>query len=176
MAYINGKEILFSPRIGSSGGLTKRIGGTLTQLTEGDFEGLTRCKSYALSGCSQLVSVEMPNTILVLENNVFAGCTSLETVRVSTELTQIWASVFRACKKLKEIVLPSTLVQIGGGAFYDNQALTTVTINASTPPTLGTGVFEYCTALEKIIVPTGCADAYKAATNWSEYADYIVEE
>ena len=57
----------------------------------------------------------------------------------------------------------------------------TFTINATTPPTFGTNVFWVdpdngmmtASVLEKIYVPTASVDAYKTATNWSDYASKI---
>lgn len=45
---------------------------------------------------------------------------------------------------------------------------------STTPPTIQSDTF-YANYLNKIIVPKGTGDAYKSATNWSAYADYIEE-
>ena len=42
------------------------------------------------------------------------------------------------------------------------------------PPTISSSTFKTDT-LAKIIVPAGCGDTYKAATNWAAFADYIEE-
>lgn len=44
----------------------------------------------------------------------------------------------------------------------------------TTPPTIDSNIF-YTNKLNKIIVPVGCGDTYKNATNWSKFADYIEE-
>lgn len=44
----------------------------------------------------------------------------------------------------------------------------------TTPPTLGGRVFEDISSSVKIYVPTQSVDAYKAATNWKNYASKIV--
>jgi hypothetical protein len=50
-------------------------------------------------------------------------------------------------------------------------------VKTATPPTLASQVFDAYpgNVLSEIIVPIGCASAYKSATNWSEYADIIKE-
>ena len=51
--------------------------------------------------------------------------------------------------------------------------LTSVTLEATTPPTLGTTVFNGTHADLVIYVPAGSVEAYKSATNWSTYASKI---
>ncbi len=68
--------------------------------------------------------------------------------------------------------IPETVTAIEAGAFY-NTAVTELTFNSETPPTLGENAFEQ-TGLTKITVPAGKADAYKAAAGFSDYASLIV--
>lgn len=77
---------------------------------------------------------------------------------------------------LTNVTIPANVEYIGASAFAENDALITVKICSITPPSLGFSAFGECSNLSQIIVPTGSADAYKSATNWSEYADLIVEE
>jgi hypothetical protein len=55
--------------------------------------------------------------------------------------------------------------------------LATVTIPATTPPTLGTlafmGINNVILPNLRIEVPSASVAAYKAAANWSDYADRI---
>ena len=44
----------------------------------------------------------------------------------------------------------------------------------TTPPEISSNTFT-SSKLNKIIVPVGCGEAYKSATNWSNFADYIEE-
>lgn len=79
----------------------------------------------------------------------------------------------------KNIVLPETTIVVHGTDAYDIEK---VYIKATTPPTLESPAFYekvFSGDLEEgekfIIVPVGCGNVYKTATNWSEYADYIEE-
>jgi hypothetical protein len=47
-------------------------------------------------------------------------------------------------------------------------------MKGQTPPTLGTDAFRSA-PLKSIIVPRGSANAYKTATNWSNFAEIITE-
>jgi surface protein len=78
--------------------------------------------------------------------------------------------MFQGCTSLTSIDIPSSVTSIGNSAFYYCSGLTSVTINATTPPTLGFSAFDYNATGRKIYVPSASVDAYKAATNWSTYA------
>jgi len=69
------------------------------------------------------------------------------------------------------------VTSIGSSAFNGNTSCIEYHILATTPPTLAaTSVFTGINAICKIYVPTASVDAYKAATNWSTYANYIYGE
>lgn len=77
---------------------------------------------------------------------------------------------------ITDVTLPSTLTSIGMGAFGENFALESFTINATTPPTLGEDVFMDMTTIPTIYVPVASVGTYKAAAGWSDYADKIVAQ
>jgi len=89
-------------------------------------------------------------------------------------ITAIPASAFYMEIGVTDVVLPSTLESIGMQTFGENFNLTTVTINATTPPTFGDNMFSDCPKLAEIIVPSAAVDAYKAADGWKDYAALIV--
>lgn len=83
------------------------------------------------------------------------------------------------------IVLPKTTTKVEGS---DASKMGKVYVKATTPPELYEWAFFECTDVEigggsagqvgafgGIVVPVGCLEAYKSATNWSLYADYITE-
>lgn len=173
---------------------------TVTEITAGDLNGATQLKDYAFYNCGNLISVAMPNTITTIDNYACGYCRKLKSIVIPNSVTTINTSAFDTCAdlasvtfgensqlktignavfcycySLPEITIPNSVTKIGNSAFNTCRELQTVTIKATTPPTLGTKVFNGCDVLEKIIVPIGCGDAYKGATNWSAYADIIVE-
>ena len=88
-------------------------------------------------------------------------------------LTKIGAYCFNSAQ-IKQITIPDTVTEIGDGAFSYCGQLASITCLAATPPALGSGAFYTGTAGFTIKVPAASVAAYKAATNWSTYADYIV--
>jgi hypothetical protein len=73
--------------------------------------------------------------------------------------------------------IPDSVTTIGYEAFYWCSSLKYVYCKATTPPALGwDDVFDGNASGRRIIVPIGSGEAYKTATNWSEYADDIIED
>ena len=87
-------------------------------------------------------------------------------------LTKIGISCFEGAW-IKQITIPDTVTEIGDNAFSYCDQLASITCLPTTPPTLGSNVFFLDTRFV-IKVPAASVAAYKSATNWSSYADYIV--
>lgn len=145
---------------------------------------------------SRMTSIELPNSIIEIGTDAFYMA-SLSNIKLSSNLQTIRYRAFFRCK-FSNVELPNSLINIEGYTFSDCTslsnivipknvqkmdeyifsgctALTTVTMLPKTPPKTGWNIFHNCTALTKIIVPKGSLDAYKSATNWSAYADYMEE-
>ena len=133
-------------------------------------EDVTIIGSFAFQGQKYLTSINIPDSVTILEECAFYG-TGLTSVSMNT-VSKISGFAFGSCTDLKTVSLPSTVTQIENQAFAGCNNLVSVTIEAKTPPTLGDMLFG-------IIVPTGLTiyvpeasvDAYKAA--WTSYADII---
>ena len=93
---------------------------------------------------------------------------------MSENVKTIDGSAFMRCRDLQSIILPSGVTNIGATAFEYCSNLSSVTVFATTPPTLGTNVFQSNASGRKIYVPSESVEAYKAATNWSAYASAIL--
>lgn len=76
--------------------------------------------------------------------------------------------------KCRNIVLPATLMELPS---YGDKGFKKMYIKATTPPFLYQKDLDAMQPIEDItiIVPIGCGNVYKSATNWSYYADRIFE-
>lgn len=81
--------------------------------------------------------------------------------------------------KLTEFTIPSGCKAIGKKAFNytsgQEQTLKTLYVKAETPPILSDSA-TFPPSVERYIVPQGKLSAYQSATNWSYYANKMVEE
>ena len=112
-----------------------------------------------------------------LSSAACANCTNLEWVRLSENCTSLGASAFSNCQKLTTITIPSSVTSIGNGAFSSCTGMTEYHFNPTTPPTLASNnTFSGIVDGTKIYVPSESLTTYQAATNWSDYASYMVGE
>ena len=72
---------------------------------------------------------------------------------------------------MESAVVGSCVTTIGERAFYKCSGLTSITINAVTPPELGSDAFYGSTC--PIYVPEESVNAYKSASGWSTYKSRI---
>ncbi len=98
---------------------------------------------------------------------------SISSVQISEGITSICDAAFKDCTALTNVTIPASVASIIDCAFKECTSLTTVTCLATTPPALGTNIFDGCTSLATIYVPYEAVEAYKSAANWSTYANII---
>ena len=133
---------------------------------------VTRIGYSAFEYCRAIKSVNIPNGVTGIENYTFRNCSSLKEVTIPNTITYISKEAFYACSSLKEVTIPNSVTLIERDAFCACTSLTAITVLAATPPTLGFSVF-ISTNDCPIYVPAESVDAYKTATDWSEYASRI---
>ena len=136
-------------------------------------QGITALGGIAFPCCYQLNTVTLPETLTSIGIRAFHECDALKSIDLPEGLTSIGDNVFEYCTALTTVTLPEGLTSIGDNVFEYCTALTTVTCKATTPPTLGIDAFLNCNKLTAIYVPAGSVDAYKDATNWSDYTGII---
>ena len=85
----------------------------------------------------------------------------------------IGASAYSEDTKVS-LVLPASIKNIDNKAFADKK-LSYVTMEGSTPCTLGTSAFGVQSDYFKIYIPSGSKAAYSEDTSWSDYADNLEE-
>ena len=102
----------------------------------------------------------------------FYKCTGLTSVTIPSGLTSVGNMAFYYCSSLRSVTLPSSVTSISSGAFKYCSGLRSITIEATSPPTLGTGAFDNTTCT--IYVPASTVETYKAASGWKTYKSRIV--
>lgn len=64
-----------------------------------------------------LTSVDLPDSLLVIEGYAFGGCDCLESISFGKNLEQIGSFAFYECKELQKVSLPKGLQYLGGYSF-----------------------------------------------------------
>lgn len=158
---------------------------------------VTSLGANAFNACTALKEINFPS-VTYINNNVFRSCTSLESIYLP-ELRTVQAA-FGYCSKLKSVIFPK-VESIDNGTFYNCTSLESIEFPASFTRMLRQQGFYGCSALTKLVLPyagvvtlahtnnfTGTpfasgqghiyvhpdyVDAYKTATNWSQFASVI---
>lgn len=124
--------------------------------------------------CIFLSYIYLPSNITVIGIEAFAGCVLLKKITIQEGVTTIYSTAFKSCYNLASIILPSTLTSIADLAFQNCSNLQKYVFYSTTPPSLAaTTVFTGIVSITKIYVPDESVAAYKTATNWITYANYI---
>lgn len=180
--------------------LAQVVDGTITELTASDLAGATKIHEHAFYSHENLVSIEIPKTVVEIDIEAFRWATALRrvTFEAGSQLTEINGSAFKQCRSLgSEIVIPEGVTYIGNYAFesdvnlmhvtfpstlltigsyiFSGVSLHSFTVLAKTPPTLISDFQFGTSALQAIYIPKGTLEAYQNATNWSTYSTKFVE-
>lgn len=153
----------------------------------------------AFTDCYSLKSIVIPSSVDYMIDSEFYRCQSLVSVIIPSTVTSIYEQVFYRCYALSFFTIPDGVTEILDNAFNDCRALTSLTIPGGVT-SISTGTFRYAYGMGiydftaatsvptldsanafgnisadcQIRVPASLVDAWKAATNWSTYADHIV--
>lgn len=153
-------------------------------------DGVTRIGGNAFSGCKNLTSVTIPNSVTTMEgaftnctaltsitipnsveniDGAFSKCTQLTTVTLPKSITSIGDHTFFGCSSLKSITIPESVKTIGNEAFLGCSSLKSITCKAPTPPHSQIYSFAETPDSLLLLVPANSIDAYKKAEGWARY-------
>ena len=167
-------------------------------MVEGELTpALTNIGNRVFEGCTKLTTIDLPSGVAEVGNSIFAY-SGMTTIDLSdTQITELSTSMFSYCTALSSVILPSDLTVVGNSAFYGCTSLSnidlganiefigsnafsycitdtntlTITISATTVPTLGTEALGVPSASLSIKVPSANLSTYTSA--WTQYASYI---
>ena len=138
---------------------------------------VTTISHSAFYNCTGLTGeLIIPNSVTTISQSAFYKCSGLTSMTLSNNLTSIGEEAFYRCTGLTSVLMPASLTYIGYAAFGVCGNITSYDFSNFTKiPTLGYSAFLNINENCQILVPSSLYAEWVTTTNWSDYADYIVE-
>ena len=136
----------------------------ISDIADSAFSGCNQLKSVYISdsvinigygafmGCTSLTDVRLSSNLYIMGKSAFENCTSLEKVEIPLGVETIETETFRNCTSLKEVIIPESVSYVGSYAFAGCTAFTEVTL-----PDIGfgKGAFQGCSGLKSVEINKG---------------------
>ena len=161
--------------------------GTMSEGTEIIIkDGTLVIADNAFSGCRNLTSVTIPNSMTSISDNAFCRCSSLTSVTIPNSVTSIGEYAFYDCSGLTSVTIGNSVSRIESEAFYGCYRLTSIyCLNPIPPACSGLSTFKCSTNdvrdkydvynYATFHVPMGSKEAYSSAYEW-RYFNKIKED
>ena len=85
--------------------------GTKTEITAEDLEGVTKIEKYSFS-YSPITSIDIPQSVVVIDERAFYYCTKLKSVTVPDSVTTLGNGAFERASSLETLVLGNGITHI----------------------------------------------------------------
>lgn len=122
--------------------------------------GLSKINWGSFQGCSNIVTIILPDDLDRIGDFAFANCPQLSGVKFPKKLTSIGSSAFLGCLSLTNIELPSSLILLCKDAFRECSNLKKIIFDGNF--SIAQDAFRDCSLLSEIycksIVPPLCSD------------------
>lgn len=138
-------------------------------------DGTESIPANFFSGCTNMTSITIPNSVISIGENAFSGCTGLPiengiryadcyaievTDKTLTEYTLkdnvrfLGNALFQDCSAMTSVNIPSGVTAIGANTFNGCSALTSLTLPDGVA-SIGAGAFQGCSSLTSVNIPSG---------------------
>jgi len=135
-----------------------------TSLQSVDAGAVTSLGSACFAESTALKSVVLCDSLTSIEDATFDYCSSFDTIDLPDGLAKIGGRAFRNTK-LTSVTIPAGVTSIGVQAFQLCSLLASVTVLATTPPTLEVAAFS---SDPTVYVPSSAVSDYESASYWSD--------
>ena len=114
--------------------------------------GVETISFNAFSGCKNLTTVTIPDTVTSLTGNTFESCTSLKSIVIPDSVTFLGCDLFYECTSLERAVIGNGVKMLPLNMFLSCTSLKDVIIGKNVT-TIGESVFQCCESLTSIKIP-----------------------
>jgi len=137
--------------------------------------GTTAITDEAFEECEDLKSVEIPNTVEIVEEKAFLLAENLEklTFAADSVVTELGTSAFEQCLSLKSVEIPASVKIVGDFTFAEAKNMEKLTFEAGSAVTkLSRSAFTYCYSLKSVKIPASVESVgdytFQSAKNMDE--------
>jgi len=123
---------------------------------DGETYLVTGIGNGAFFQCTNLKSVDIPNSVTEIGGSAFQECTSLTSIDIPNSVTSIDVNAFYY-SGLTSVNIGNSVTEIGGSAFEGCGNLTSVNIGNSVT-SIGRSAFQECTSLTSIDIPNSVTE------------------
>lgn len=140
-------------------------------------DNVTNIGNRVFYGCHNLTELTIPDSVTSLGDWSMGWCHCLTGVTIGNGITKLPGSIFRGDSGLTDVTIGSGVTSIGyvdaPNGFYGCTHLVSLTIYATTPPTLHGTTFQNTNDTFQIYVPAESVEAYKIDNYWGTFASRI---
>ena len=115
---VSGNEIV------ETGAIDKSTSGELTIPSSLEGYPVRVIGPWAFAYCRNLTKVNIPDSVVAIEDCAFACCSGMESVQLGAHVATVGGGAFLYCTSLKELILPESVAALGASAFGGCESLT----------------------------------------------------
>lgn len=136
---------------------------------------VTAIANSAFQGRDYLETVELPETVMLVDDMAFHQCSSLKSVKLNEGIVMLGKSCFGGCVSLEELELPESLEIVGEFAFLQCLKLHEIHFGENLKE-IRANAFVLCDSLKKITIPRDADVDERAFTGIPEDTEIVFSE
>ncbi|MBR5727186.1 MAG: leucine-rich repeat protein [Muribaculaceae bacterium] len=135
---------------------------------------MTFIGNSAFYDCQSLTDIQLPSSLVTIDENAFLGCSSLTSLVVPNHVTSIGEDAFDECPGILTLTLPASLTEIGDEAFKGCKKLKEIHSKITNLFSFNRDVFGSVSKSQcKLYVPKGMVEDYRNHLVWGEFLSIL---